>query len=109
RYAGCWGRRCRSWLYQGIAAGEDFNTYEEETQRKSSKCVIFGHSWRISWAGSDAEAGAVGLGDVLIGLREVGDLHGRGVPLDGTARAHGHVAEEDGFGEPGGVLEVGAG
>ena len=42
----------------------------------------------------------------MVGGFDVGDFHGRLVPLDGVLGANGEIAEEDEFGEGGGVVEV---
>src|SRR6516162_6970123 len=60
-------------------------------------------------SGVDREALAVVAAEVLVGVGVVLDLEVLGVPLDGAADAQGDDAEQDGLGEPAGVVEVGHG
>ena len=52
---------------------------------------------------------AVFLGDVLVGLRVIGHFHLLGIPVDLHTSAHGHLAQEDDFGDWACFLEMGKG
>src|SRR2546421_220631 len=58
---------------------------------------------------SNPEAGAVFLGDVLIGVGQVGDFHRGGIPFDRAPGADGNVAQEAELGQFRGDVPVRAG